>query len=80
MIPRRLVFVSIAVGISVVLGLSGCTRAETPAEAAREAAPRYEYGTPTRGVGTGKYYLGREIADPVSPSSVPWMERPARAE
>ncbi|TDJ00934.1 MAG: methyltransferase domain-containing protein [Deltaproteobacteria bacterium] len=50
------------------------------ARAAAQRSPRYEYGTPTRGVGTGKYYLGREIADPVSPSTVDWMERPARAE
>ena len=28
--------------------------------------------------GTGKFYLGREIAKPVSPRTVNWMERPAR--
>ena len=78
MIPRRLVCGFVAAGIW--LALSGCTRAETPVDGAKDAAPRYEYGTRTRGVGTGKYYLGREIADPVSPATVDWMERPARAE
>ena len=78
MIPRRLIYGFVAAGIWLVL--SGYTRAETPVDGAKDAAPRYEYGTRTRGVGTGKYYLGREIADPVSPATVDWMERPARAE
>ncbi len=78
MIPRSLVCAFVAAGIW--LALSGCTRAGTPVDGAKDAAPRYEYGTRTRGVGTGKYYFGREIADPVSPATVDWMERPARAE
>ncbi len=78
MIPRRFSRWSVVAGIWIALW--GCTCAEAPVEGGAESGARYEYGDRTRGVGTGKYYLGREIADPVSPSTVDWMERPARAE
>ena len=50
------------------------------ARAAAERSARYEFGKRTGRVGTGKLYLGREIAQPVSVRTADWMERPARAE
>jgi ubiquinone/menaquinone biosynthesis C-methylase UbiE len=53
--------------------LSGTGLAETP----RDAPGRYTYATPTPG-GTGKYYLGREIAQVMGHRGARWLERESR--
>lgn len=40
----------------------------------------YTYGTPTSADGTGKFYLGREIAHVMGHQGAEWLERPGRAE
>jgi len=51
--------------------------ASSAASADRSA---YEHRAQASPGGTGKFYLGREIAKTVSPGTVDWMERPAREE
>ena len=38
----------------------------------------YTYGTPTSADGTGKFYLGREIAHVMGHQGAEWLERPGR--
>ena len=49
-----------------------------PAQAGRAPQPLYE----TRAVhdpdGTGKFYMGREIAQVMGPRGIPWLDRPQR--
>lgn len=71
---------------SLVL-LTTCLLASTPAcgvQATDSAAPpgvqadtTYSYGTATRD-GTGKYYMGREIAQVMGHLGAGWLERPER--
>ncbi len=72
----------VAAAGSIVLAVGGCTGVEAPPEQARgqESALAYEHRVGTPRVGSGKFYMGREIARPVSAQTVDWMERPARAE
>lgn len=50
------------------------------AQTASAPAPLYE----TRAIhdpdGTGKFYMGREIAQVMGPGGIPWLERPQREE
>ena len=56
------------------LAAPGSTPAATPAP-----GDAYEQRSPTPG-GTGKVYLGREIAIPVGHAAAAWLERPQREE
>ena len=49
----------------------------TPAQAAQKAI--YTYRAASSG-GTGKYYMGREIARVISPGGASWLERTGREE
>lgn len=40
----------------------------------------YTYGTPTSADGTGKFYLGRDIAQVMGHQGAGWLERPGREE
>ncbi|HYE57588.1 MAG TPA: class I SAM-dependent methyltransferase [Rhodothermales bacterium] len=57
-------------GLLGAAGLAGCRR-EAPAETGYQQRP------PSEG-GTGKVYLGREIAQPVDHGSAAWLDRPER--
>ncbi len=54
--------------------------AAPPQAAAAPARPLYE----TRAIhdpdGTGKFYMGREIAQVMGPGGIPWLDRPEREE
>lgn len=64
-----------------VLALSGCapTGSEAPTAAAVAVAegPRYETRTPSEG-GTGRVYMGREIAQVMGHEGADWLERTER--
>jgi precorrin-6B methylase 2 len=60
-----------AVFVLLVAGsVAGCRRAATE-------APLYEQRTPSED-GTGRFYMGREIARPVGHGSAAWLDRPER--
>src|SRR5262249_34318690 len=42
------------------------------------AAPLYETRANHDPNGTGKFYLGREIAQVMGPGGIPWLDRPER--
>ena len=41
-------------------------------------APRYETRADHDPNGTGRFYMGREIAQVMGPGGIPWLERPER--
>jgi ubiquinone/menaquinone biosynthesis C-methylase UbiE len=49
-------------------------------EASRQSAPRYEYRKIHDPNGTGKFYMGREIAQVMGAGGISWLDRPERAE
>ena len=64
----------------LLLALMACVvtlRAEPPAAAAPKR-PRYKVGAPTDPGGTGKFYMGREIAHVMGHQGAGWLERPER--
>ena len=63
-----------------VVGSAGLARAGTPAALAEPAASRYELGPPGSPDGTGKFYLGREIAQVMGHEAAEWLERPERED
>jgi ubiquinone/menaquinone biosynthesis C-methylase UbiE len=59
------------VGLLVAVSLAGWTlRAEPPS--------RYKMGTPTDPGGSGRFYMGREIAFVMGHQGAGWLERPER--
>ncbi len=59
--------------------MGGATTALFAADDARPLEARYETGRKTRD-GTGRYYLGREIAQVMGHQGAGWLERPEREE
>jgi protein-L-isoaspartate O-methyltransferase len=59
-------------GLLAALTLAGLSAAAAP------AAPRYEYRRDHDPDGTGKFYMGREIAQVMSHLGASWLERPER--
>lgn len=47
---------------------------------AGETAPHYEVHRNHDPDGTGKFYMGREIAQVMGPGGMPWLERPERED
>jgi SAM-dependent methyltransferase len=47
---------------------------------AAELSPHYEIHRVHDPDGTGKFYMGREIAQVMGPGGMPWLERPEREE
>src|SRR5262245_51971107 len=43
-------------------------------------APRYETRADHDPDGTGRFYMGREIAQVMGPGGIPWLERPERED
>ncbi len=60
-----------------VLMWAGCAGPEND-DASADAADLYEVREQPDSVGTGRYYLGREIAVSLDHSEADWMERPGR--
>lgn len=50
------------------------------AAAASQAAPRYETRADHDPNGTGKFYMGREIAQVMGPGGIEWLDRPTRED
>ncbi|HXP62584.1 MAG TPA: methyltransferase domain-containing protein, partial [Dongiaceae bacterium] len=53
-------------------------RAAAPAGAAEPGVARYEWRAEHDPEGTGKFYLGREIAQVMGHQGADWLERPER--
>ena len=51
-----------------------------PQTAARPARPFYETRANHDPDGTGKFYMGREIAQVMGPGGIDWLERPTRED
>src|SRR5687767_5789664 len=49
-----------------------------PAPSAQPAAPRYTYRANHDPDGTGKFYMGREIAQVMGHEGAEWLDRPER--
>ncbi len=66
-------------GLFLLFGplLAGCERAATEEEVTESASYYEERGEKSEG-GTGRYYLGREIAEVLGHPGAEWMDRPAR--
>ena len=68
--------------IFILCCLSAC--AQQPASPGTAEATTtdsiYTYSTPTSADGTGKFYLGREIAQVMGHQGADWLERPGREE
>jgi SAM-dependent methyltransferase len=58
--------------------LAAAASAAPPAAPKAPAAPRYEYRVEHDPDGTGKFYMGREIAQVVGPGASIWLDRPER--
>src|SRR6266480_3650016 len=56
---------------------ASCRAAE---ETTKPGAPSYEYRQAHDPNGTGKFYLGREIAQVMGHEAADWLERPEREE
>ena len=64
--------------LALVLVLPALLAAEPPA--ASEQPPRYTTREDHDPDGTGKFYMGREIAQVMSFHGAPWLNRPEREE
>ena len=64
--------------------LTGSARADEPATPAKKSLPDghpgYSYRSDHDPNGTGKFYLGREIAQVMTFHGAPWLERPERED
>lgn len=64
--------------------LTGSVRADEPATPAKKSLPDghpgYSYRSEHDPNGTGKFYLGREIAQVMTFHGAPWLERPERED
>jgi ubiquinone/menaquinone biosynthesis C-methylase UbiE len=52
--------------------------AQAAAQTAASTAPLYETRSVHDPNGTGKFYMGREIAQVMGPGGIPWLDRPER--
>ena len=58
--------------------LTRTTTVAAPQTAASTHAPLYETRAAHDPNGTGKFYMGREIAQVMGPGGIPWLDRPER--
>src|SRR5437016_12737165 len=80
---RRLVFVVVfALAISTLgTGIPDLGFAQTAGSSPQAASqPVYEQRDVHDPNGTGKFYMGREIAQVMGPGGIPWLDRPQREE
>ncbi len=77
-VPLRLLTAASLIGALVVTTATQ-SGAQRPVSSARTTkAPRYEYRTFHDPNGTGKFYMGREIAQVMGHLAAGWLERPER--
>src|SRR5262245_31328319 len=71
-----------SLGVWFGFTLIGATAAEnsSPQKAQRGEDPRYEFRQEHDPNGTGKFYMGREIAHVMGHQAADWLERPEREE
>src|SRR5579863_10003708 len=85
---RCLLASSIIAGIMVVDGCDWPASPDAPANLLvaqdhapdSSTAPRYELRAKHDPNGTGKFYMGREIAQMMGPGGIEWLDRTAREE
>lgn len=65
--------------VSIFFYSGGCINAQENISKKANAKTIYTYGTATAG-GTGKFYLGREIAQVIAPSGAAWLDRASRPD
>lgn len=70
--------VLVAVGGQVLQGQHAVSRQVFFAAPQQSAQPVYETRQVHDPNGTGKFYMGREIAQVMGPAGIPWMDRPER--
>ncbi len=64
-----------------LIHLAGCTQpTSSPTTQAVASDSLYTYDTPTSADGTGKFYLGRDIAQVMGHQGADWLERPGREQ
>ncbi|HTS09835.1 MAG TPA: methyltransferase domain-containing protein [Candidatus Eisenbacteria bacterium] len=66
---------TVAVTFVIVLAAAGVSRQSFPQLAPQ---PLYETRQVHDPDGTGKFYMGREIAQTMGPGGIPWLDRPQR--
>jgi len=69
--------ITVAISYLAVLSLSACSEAST-GRMASDSTSVYEYRSSDAPEGTGKFYMGREIAPVMGHMGVDWLERPSR--
>ena len=75
---RRSVTACPVLVIVPILALA-CAMAATPSESRSPSRPSYEQREPSLD-GTGRFYMGREIALVMGHQGAPWLERPERMD
>src|SRR5712664_2040436 len=77
--PRLLQFLSAALGVFFIAGVSMAFSAEK-ISSSQPIAGRYEIRQEHSPDGIGKFYMGREIAHVMGHQAADWLERPSREE
>src|SRR5438876_10664024 len=77
--PRELHMRRFKFALAILPLVAAVTWAEPPKAAEKEAS-RYEFRREHDPDGTGKFYLGREIAQVMGHQAAGWLERPEREE
>lgn len=62
----------------MLCGQGACAQKKTEKNQATQADSIYQYKASQSGDGTGKYYMGREIAQVMGHQGASWLERPGR--
>src|SRR5437879_9422744 len=62
----------------LLCALTGACLGQSPKPASKAESPRYEVRQQHDPDGTGKFYLGREIAQVMGHQGAGWLERPER--
>lgn len=65
-------------GLLTILLIAGVGLGPRPLKLAAQAKPLYETRVVHDPNGTGKFYMGREIAQIMGPGGIPWLDRPER--
>ena len=82
-VPSRMIYPNILFLAFIFGQLTACSQ-PVSSPSAETSVPTsdslYTYGTPTSSDGTGKFYLGREIAHVMGHQGAEWLERPGRQE
>src|SRR5262245_42765056 len=84
MLEQKRFDVKVFILIGIVLAYTGGLFSSYPMDAQAKpaapapAAPLYETRANHDPNGTGKFYMGREIAQVMGPGGIPWLDRPER--